>query len=52
MKKNELMSISALLLLFVGGYMIYLGTKAGILPPTVTGIGFIIIAIAFFGLRK
>lgn len=52
MKKNELMSISALLLLLVGGYMIYLGTKAGILPPTVTGIGFIIIAIAFFGLRK
>lgn len=52
MKKNELMIISALLLLLAGGYMIYLGTKAGILPPTITGIGFIIIAIAFYGLRK
>lgn len=52
MKRHELMSISALLLVLLGGYMIYLGTKAGILPPTITGIGFIIVAIALFGLRK
>jgi len=52
MKKHELLSLAAILLILLGGYMIYLGVKAGILPPSLTGAGFIIIAIVFFGLRK
>lgn len=36
------------LLLIVAVAMIYLGTKGGILPPTLTGIGFILIAALFY----
>lgn len=36
-----------ILLILLGVYMIYLGLKAGMLPPTITGIGFFIIAILF-----
>jgi hypothetical protein len=32
--------------------MVYPGTKGKILPPTITGIGFMIIAITFLGLRN
>ncbi len=42
---NYLLIIS---LLIVAAIMIYLGTKGGILPPTLTGVGFIIIAAIFF----
>jgi uncharacterized membrane protein YbaN (DUF454 family) len=52
MKKQELLGVVAVLLVLLGAYMIYLGTKAGILPPTLTGVGFIIIAFAFFSMRK
>lgn len=48
---NSLTRILAIILAFLGIYMIYLGAKAGIQPPTVTGIGFIIIA-AIFLLQK
>ena len=41
-------NILIILLLIVAGAMIYLGTKAGILPPTLTGVGFIIIAGLFY----
>ena len=51
MNKNSILATVSSLLLLLGGYMIYLGTKGKILPPTITGIGFIIIAIAFLGLR-
>ena len=39
--------ILIILLLVLAGVMIYLGTKGGILPPTLTGIGFILIAVLF-----
>ncbi|WP_164466948.1 hypothetical protein [Chryseobacterium taklimakanense] len=40
-------NILALILALLGIYMIYLGVSAGIQPPTVTGIGFILIAVMF-----
>jgi hypothetical protein len=52
MNRNVLLSLSAILLVILGAYMIYLGTDKNILPPTVTGIGFIVIAFVFLGLRK
>lgn len=52
MNKNYTLISAAVLLVLLGIYMVYLGTKAKILPPTVTGVGFIIIAIAFLGLRN
>jgi len=51
MKKNTTLAVAATLLVLLGIYMIYLGTKGKILPPTITGIGFLIIAITFLGLR-
>jgi hypothetical protein len=52
MKKNSTIAVAAILLALLGIYMIYLGTKGKILPPTITGIGFIIIAVAFLSLRN
>jgi len=52
MKKNSILAIAAILLMLLGIYMVYLGTKGKILPPTITGIGFMIIAIAFWGIKK
>lgn len=43
-------SVLIILLLILGIYMIYLGIMAKIQPPTITGLGFIIIAVLF--LRK
>lgn len=37
----------SLLLAILGGYLIFLGLKADMLPPTITGIGFFLIAIIF-----
>jgi uncharacterized membrane protein YbaN (DUF454 family) len=51
MNRNHTLVTAAVLLILLGIYMVYLGTKGKILPPTVTGVGFIIIAIAFLGLR-
>ncbi|MCA1752783.1 MAG: hypothetical protein ABR572_07015 [Cryomorphaceae bacterium] len=39
--------IIGFLLIALAGYMIYLGTSADMLPPTLTGVGFILIAIVF-----
>jgi len=52
MKKNSILAIAAILLMLLGIYMVYLGTKGKILPATITGIGFMIIAIAFLGIKK
>jgi len=52
MKRNTTLIIAANLLVLLGIYLIYLGTKGKIWPPTITGIGFMIIAIAFLGLRN
>jgi len=35
------------LMILLGIVMIYLGTNAGILPPTVTGLGFFVVALVF-----
>jgi divalent metal cation (Fe/Co/Zn/Cd) transporter len=51
MNRNITLIIAAILLLILGVYMIYLGTAKNIIPPTVTGVGFIAIAIAFLSLR-
>jgi drug/metabolite transporter (DMT)-like permease len=51
MTKNNLLTVAAFLLFVLGIYMIYLGTRANILPPTVTGAGFIIIAAVFWKLK-
>ena len=40
-------NILAVVLAVIGVYMIYLGQKAGLLPPKVTGIGFIVTACIF-----
>ena len=37
--------IVAILLILIAIAMIYLGVNAGILPPTLTGVGFILIAV-------
>ncbi len=44
-------NILAVILAALGVYMIYLGQKAGIQPPIITGIGFIIIAAIFFATK-
>ena len=41
-------NILLILLLLVAIAMIFLGVKGGILPPTLTGVGFILIAILFY----
>ncbi len=51
MRKNSLLTVAAFLLFVLGVYMVYLGTRANVLPPTVTGVGFIIIAAVFWKLR-
>jgi len=51
MNRNSTLLISSVLLILLGIYMIYLGTSKNMIPPTVTGIGFIAIAIAFLSLR-
>lgn len=39
--------ILIIILIILGLYMMFLGFKANILPPSVTGIGFIVIALLF-----
>lgn len=51
MKKNQLLLICAILLFALGILMVYLGVKAGIYPPSITGAGFLVIAFVFLGLR-
>jgi hypothetical protein len=52
MTKSNILSAAAILLLVAGIYLVYLGNKAGIQPPIITGIGFLVIAFVFFLLRK
>jgi hypothetical protein len=51
MSKRSFLTVAAFLLFVLGIYMIYLGTRANILPPTVTGAGFVIIAAVFWKLK-
>lgn len=41
-----------ILLLAVAILMIYLGIKADILPPTLTGVGFVLIGVLFLLQKK
>jgi len=52
MNKNLLLSFSSIVLVALGAVMIYLGVNKNLLPPTITGIGFIIIAFVFLSLRR
>lgn len=48
----KMKNILSVILVLLGVYMIYLGVKGGIQPPTVTGIGFIVIAALFYFGKK
>ena len=52
MEKNLLLFIAAILLIVFGMIMIYLGINGGILPPSITGMGFLVIAFVFLSFRK
>jgi hypothetical protein len=52
MNRNSILLILAVVLVVIGAYMIYLGSLSGLVPPKLTGVGFIIIAIAFVVLRN
>lgn len=41
-----------IVLLLLAGALIYFGIKGGILPPTFTGIGFIVIAWLFYNQKN
>ena len=47
MTGSKIKKLAAVSLILLGGVMIFLGVRAGILPPTVTGIGFFVIAAVF-----
>lgn len=52
MNKNLLLTVSSIIMLALGGLMVYLGASKNLLPPTITGIGFLVIAFVFLGLRS
>ena len=55
MSKNNILNLAALLLVIIGIIMIYLGGFQGsklILPPLISGIGFLVIAWALNGLKS
>ena len=55
LKKKYMKKFSAVILVVLGLYMIYLGgVKAPklMLPPVISGIGFLVIAIVFFSDKK
>ena len=54
MKRNNVLYFSALILFILAILMVYLGYTTGpkvLLPPVVTGIGFMVIAGVFISLR-
>ena len=55
MKRNNVLYLSALILFILAIVMIYLGYTTGpkvLLPPLVTGIGFMVVAGVFVTLRE
>lgn len=55
MKRNNVLYFSALILFILAILMVYLGYTTGpkvLLPPVVTGIGFMVIAGVFISLRE
>lgn len=49
---KTLLTVSAIALILLGIVMIVIGAIKVILPPPVTGVGFILIAVVFFRLRQ
>lgn len=55
MKRNNVLYISALILFILAVVMIYLGYTTGpkvLVPPVITGIGFMVVAGVFVILRE
>jgi hypothetical protein len=55
MKRNNVLNISGLIMIILGVAMIVLGTNSGpkvLIPPIVTGIGFMVIAWVFMMLKE
>lgn len=52
MKKDQLFNLAALVLFLIAAVMLYLGIANRILPPALTGVGFIVIAIVFLGSKS
>jgi hypothetical protein len=55
MNRNNILDVSALIMFILGIVMIYLGYTVGpgvLLPPVVTGIGFMVVAGVFVSLRE
>ncbi len=52
MKRSTLLTASAAALTVLGILMIGLGARAGLAPPAITGIGFLVTAAALFALRR
>jgi len=52
MNKKLILMLATLLLTILGVYMIYLGSTGRILPPVITGVGFILISIVFLVLKE
>ena len=55
MNKQNILTIGALLMFVLGAAMIYLGAIKPdkiILPPFISGLGFLVVAWVFIGLRK
>jgi len=51
MKRSFFISLAAIILAILGVIMLYLGTKHNLLPPFVTGVGFIVIAAVFWKIK-
>ena len=51
MKKSFFLSLAAAILAILGVIMIFIGARHNILPPFITGIGFIVIAAVFWKLK-
>ena len=52
MNNSTIVLLCSILLLVLGIVMVMLGVKGGILPPTVTGIGFFVTAVALIAAGK
>jgi len=52
MDRSKLLKISAVLLFVIAVVMVYFGTKKNMLPPILTGLGFVIISTVFLNLGK
>ena len=51
MNKKNLLLLGAVVLFLLGAMMLYLGLQGGMIPPSLTGIGFLVIGFVFLGLR-